>query len=493
MHSSIARVSSLLIASMSLLGGFCWGQKAEEDATWQRRLDAQSLREDFERLYHGLRGAHADLYVHRTKAEYDARYAQIRDSLTEPKTLFDAQVLFQQFAAYGNVAHARIEFPSEAYQAFLDKGGRQFPLYLRIHEGRAYVGENLSGVEGIRLGDEVMALNGAPIARWLQRTATHVSADTPYIAHSFLEFTFARYLWLELGQQQQFFLTLRAKPGESYTVRVPARTREAMRQASREQPERFALQSNERTARMLGDGVAYLRPGPFYNAENPNAMWDNGAYLAFIDGAFEQFLAADAERLIIDLRDNPGGDSSFSDPMLAWIADRPFRFCSAFLIRSSDEAAASNQARLDASPDATAGVSARFARDYAKTPRGERFAFEIPWANPREGARFEGEVVVLINRHSYSNAVNVAATVQDYGFAVIAGEKTSDMATTYGAMEQFTLPHTGLTVGFPKAHIIRPSGDTRVDGVTPDWEIPTPIAPTASDVVLEQLLSRMRR
>ncbi|MEO0424670.1 MAG: S41 family peptidase, partial [Pseudomonadota bacterium] len=228
-------------------------------------------------------------------------------------------------------------------------------------------------------------------------------------------------------------------------------------------------------------------------AENPNAMWDSSAYLTFIDEAFEQFLDADAQQLIIDLRDNPGGDSSFSDPMLAWIADRPFRFCSAFLIRSSDEAAASNQARLDASPDATEGVSAQFARDYAKTPRGERFAFDIPWAQPREGRRFEGEVVVLINRHSYSNAVNVAATVQDYGFAVIAGEKTSDMATTYGAMEQFTLAHTGLTVGFPKAHIIRPSGDTRVDGVTPDWEIPTPIAPTASDVVLEQLLARLKR
>ncbi len=41
----------------------------------------------------------------------------------------------------------------------------------------------------------------------------------------------------------------------------------------------------------------------------------------------------------------------------------------------------------------------------------------------------------------------------------IVGEETSDLATTYGAMESFTLPRTGLKVGFPQARIIQPSGD----------------------------------
>ncbi len=489
MIAPFTRCSLLALVLALTLGA---ASASDEHAPWQRKLAPAELRADFDYLYRGLQSAHADLYVHRSKPDYDARFAEDRARLTAPMTLFEAQVLFQRFAAYGNVGHARIEFPSAAYQAFREQGGRTFPIYLRISEGRAYVGENLSGNSQIRPGEEVLTLNGEAIAQWLARTAQHISADTPYIAHSLLEFSFPRYLWLELGEQPSFALTLRNAEAEVYETRIDARTQEQIRAASREQPAQFTLESNERTVRMLDDAVAYLRPGPFYNAEDPNAIWDNTAYLQFIDDAFAQILAEEARTLIIDLRDNPGGDSSFSDPLLAWFADEPFRFCSQFLIRSSDEAAASNQARLDANPGATNGVSALFARDYARTPRGQQFAFDIPWAQPREGERFAGRVVVLINRHTYSNAVNAAATVQDYGFGLIAGEKTSDMATTYGAMEQFTLEHTGLSVGFPKAHIIRPSGERRVDGVTPDLAIRSPIAPTAEDAVLEELLQRLR-
>lgn len=66
------------------------------------------------------------------------------------------------------------------------------------------------------------------------------------------------------------------------------------------------------------------------------------------------------------------------------------------------------------------------------------------------------------------------------------------MATTYGSMETFELPNTKISVGFPKAHIIRPSGDRRTDGVTPDWVIASPIVDGASDAVLDALLLRLR-
>lgn len=100
---------------------------------------------------------------------------------------------------------------------------------------------------------------------------------------------------------------------------------------------------------------------------------------------------------------------------------------------------------------------------------------------------------VLINRHTYSNAVNVASIFQDYGFGIVIGEKTSDLATTYGAMETFRLPRTGIEVGFPKAHLIRPSGDEKADGVTPDISISSPIGLMVEDVVLKSALEVMQR
>ncbi len=470
-----------------------WTSQADDRMTDpDRAIAVDALRADFAALYDGLKSGHADLYAHRDKAEYDLHYDKMLSALDKPMSLFDAQVYFQRFVAYGNVAHARIEFPREAHRRFEDRGGKSFPIYLRIAEGRSYVGEDYSGHADVRPGDEILSLNGIAMAVWLERTAAHISADTAYIAHSLLEFTFPRYLWLELGEVPEFELRLRTALGAEKTIVIAARSAEEREQLAADRPPNFSLDNELRSFELLDNSVAFLRPGPFYNAEDPSAMWDNTAFTAFIDGAFDAFLEAGALKLIIDLRDNPGGDNSFSDPMLAWIADRPFRFASEFLIRSSDEAAASNQARLDASPGAAANVSRLMAERYAQVPRGEQFAFDIPLAAPREDRRFDGEVYALINRHSYSNTVNVAAILQDYGFGTIVGEKTSDMATTYGAMETFTLPLTGISVGFPKAHIIRPSGDTRTDGVTPDWTIESPLTPAAEDRVLEHLLRRLR-
>ncbi|WP_170163971.1 S41 family peptidase [Eilatimonas milleporae] len=453
-------------------------------------IQPADIRADFAALYAGLQSGHADLYAHRGRAEYDALYRRMSAAFDRPRTVFDLRVAFQKFVAFGNVAHARIDFPDKAYQAFLDAGGRVFPMYPRIAAGRAYVGEDHSGHPDIAAGDEILAIDGTPMTDWLDRAAAHISADTPYIAHSLLEFSFPRYLWLELGERPRFSVSLRRDGAGAVTVSVTARTRAERQAAPASGPPAAAPEPDKRLFTLLEGGVAYLRPGPFYNAETPSAPWDNAAFTAFIDGAFEHFLAAGAQTLVIDLRDNPGGDSSFSDHMLAWVADRPFRFCSAFLIRSSDEAAASNRARLAAGPDA-AGVSALFAEKYAAVPRGDMFAFDIPLIMPRDGARFTGDVHVLVNRHTYSNAVNVAAIVQDYGFGTVAGEKTTDMATTYGAMESFTLPVTGIEVGFPKAHIIRPSGDARADGVTPDRPIPSPVRPAGRDVVLDTLLAAL--
>jgi hypothetical protein len=60
-------------------------------------------------------------------------------------------------------------------------------------------------------------------------------------------------------------------------------------------------------------------------------------------------------------------------------------------------------------------------------------------------------------------------------------------------MEHFTLTHSGLRVGFPKARITRPSGDERRVGVQPSLPIETPLIEGAEDPVLQQALNLICR
>jgi len=475
----LGALAAALLAAMPL--------RAAASPALDEILPVAAIRADFADLYRRLQIAHFNLYARAARPAYDRLYRTNLAAITRPESRVEAARRFQRFVAFGRVAHARIDTAYQAWRAYLEGGGGAFPLNLRVVNGRAFVVADSSGTGAVAIGDQVVALDGRPIGEWLARARRNLSADTDYMANALLELDLPMLLWLETGPRPSYRLRLRRANGGLADVTIPARTREQMRSAAAAQPPRLDLSG--RSARMIG-AIAYLRPGPFYNA-TPGAAdpYDNSGFRRFADEAFERFLAADAQSLIVDLRDNPGGDSSFSDLVVSWFATRPYRFNSAFRIRVSAEAVAANEARLAASAGPGAEVSRRFAALYARTAPGGIATFETPLTPPRQGRRFAGPVYVLVNRNSFSNAVAVAATIQDYRFGTILGEETSDLATTYGAMESFTLPRTGLVVGFPKAAIVRPNGDLRPRGVVPDIAIETPLLEGPDDPVLRRALA----
>lgn len=446
------------------------GEQAASPSDATGTFSPDVLRADFHNLYEGLQAAHYDLFVRRPKNEYDAHFQQMLARIDTPLTQAQAQVMFQRFVAYGNIAHARIDPPAAAWEAFRASGGKAFPLYVRVDDDTVRITDDRSGIDGVDVGDIIESVNQEPALDWLRRLRAHVSADNDYMAWAQLERLVPLLVWLEHGEVDAFALVLLKQDGRRVQVSIPGRDRDGFLAAATDTESDW----NMREARMLGSDLAYLRPGPFYDvrpdAEHP---WDTRDFSRFLDEAFASFGEAHAKRLLIDLRDNPGGDNSFSDLMVAWFADRPFRFSEQFHIKLSEATIAANRKRLDAQGGDADSVSAQLAAAYAGHALGDYLSFTIPEVPARSEGRFSGEIFVLINRHSYSNAVLVAAIVQDYGFGAVLGEETSDLASTYGAMETFSLPLTGIEVGYPKARILRPSGDRNARGVIPDIAIPS--------------------
>jgi hypothetical protein len=450
-------------------------------------LSPSELQADFAAMYEGLTSGAYDLFAFTPRAALDAAYRRELARLDQPMTKTGAELRFQRFAALAHQGHARVDFPYGAWSARMKGGARAFPIGIRIVDRRVYVRRDQSGLEAVEPGDEIVTLAGEPARAWLDRTARNVSAETPYMAHSLLEYDFPLYLWAELGDVQAYDVVLRKRDGRTVAVRLPARTQEEMRAAEAREAPALDLDSPRRRYAILQPGLGYLRPGPFYNAEakTGSEAWDVSGFQAFLDTAFAAFLSAKVESLIIDLRGNPGGDNLFSDPMVAWFANRPFRFFSTFKVKVSPQARRANARRLAEDVEAAGPVSRQYAEMYVRAHDGDRVDFTLPLAQPRAGPRYQGRVFVLVDRQTYSNAVSVAALVQDYGFGVVLGEETSDVAAAFGAMEQFTLPASGIVVRFPKAYIVRPSGDPRVRGVRPDIPIQAPVVEGPDDPVLQ--------
>jgi hypothetical protein len=374
----------------------------------------------------------------------------------------------------------------------LQAGGTVLPLFIRVDGDRVLLTETAEASGTLRAGTEITAIDGVPIRNVLDRVGAYVSAERPYMVHAQMERSFPALLWLDRGAPASALVTANVA-GKPVTVRVPAVTRDGRRALAAKFPApSLSTDFATREYRPLEGGIAYLRPGPFFDTE-PAASgsapsYQSASFRAFIDDSFGKILAGGATDLIIDLRDNPGGDNSFSDPMIAWFANRPFRFASSFMLKAS-AATKADYARQRASGTP---IDADFARQMDAEdaqPNGVRYSYELPLVQPRSGLRYQGRVWILVNRHSYSNAASVAALVQDYGFGKVIGEETADVASNYASVQSFTLPNTKITVTYPKSHFVRPNGRDEVAGVQPDIVIDRPPIEATDDVFLSAALA----
>lgn len=487
----------MLLATVSAMNAavFAAAQGAPAKTRYLAKVAPTIVRSDFSTLYRTLREAHFNLYAHRSRASYDALYQTLAASIREPMSPLEVAKLFQQFVAYGRIGHARIEAPIVAFVTYWQGGGTMLPLFLRVDGERVLLTATAEATGTLRPGTEITAIDGTPIHDVLDRVGAYVSAERPYMAYAQMEKSFPALLWLDRGALASVAVTATIA-GRSVTVPVAAVTLNQRKALAAQFPNPgFGTDFATRDYKLLGNGIAYLRPGPFFNTEQAaigsEPSYHASSFLTFVDDSFHQCLASGATDLLLDLRDNPGGDNSFSDPMVAWFATRPFRFAASFLLKAS-AATKADYARQRATGTSIDPAFARQMDAEARHPNGTRYRYELPLVQPVTGPRFRGRVWVLVNRHSYSNAASVAALIQDYGFGKVIGEETADVASNYASVQSFTLPGTKIAVTYPKSHFLRPNGKDEVAGVKPDFPVDrAPIAAT-DDGVLSAALAIIR-
>jgi len=398
-------------------------------------LSADEIRADFQQLYETLQQSDPELFVHLDKPHYDSLYQASLNAITAEESVPDVAKRFQRFVAAGGVSHARIDANYAAFREYLGKGGKAFPLYLKLVHGRYYVAENRSGLKGIRRGEEIYAINREPIRTVFARAALNLSADNSFMAQTLLETDFPMALWLDLGPSADHVELTFARKKVLFHEVVPFLTEAEMAGNAKKQAPVLVLDGHSRKARIFGQ-VAYLRPGIFRNFRGGG---DEAEFRKFLDQAFDGFRDRETGILLIDLRDNPGGGDVFAADLMSRFARKPF------------------QLHADG-----------------------------PLTDPHPEPRFDGKVFVLINRDSYSACAVLAAAVQDQRLALVIGEKTADLATSQTAIETFKLEKSGLVVGFPTATMTRPAGDKAPRFVLPDMLIDTPVIEDPDDPVLHQ-------
>ena len=426
---------------------------------------------DLEYLSSSLEETHFNLYAYTSKEAFEENYSEVKNQISKDSlNLLEVINLFQKVVSRANNAHTRILFPVQPYLAYAKSGGSVFPLEVAIENGKALVRKNWSTNASINIGAELKTINGMPINEVFKKIYPQISAERLYFKNAQLEaFTLPRYYWQVFGEQKVFEVEI-VQNGNHSTQKF-----EAIKAMDDYEMKRDDILKHDWDLKYLSNSAVYLRPGGFGG--------DEDKYRQFIDSAFIDINAKKPNNLIIDLRNHPGGDDAFSDYLVSYIADKPFKWASKFQLRSSSI--------LKEDVIQNKDTTETYWKSILEHKNGEIYEYYFDYYEPQpQVKRYKGKVYVLVNRQSYSQSTVTASQIQDYGFGQIVGEETAEFPNLYASIFNYKLPKTGINVDVSKGKIQRVSGVDNKKGVIPDILIKDHLL-DENDEILDGLLEQI--
>ncbi len=372
---------------------------------------------------------------------WDALYMKYLPRVRASKSTLEYYRLLIEMAARLGDSHTGVWMPKElreqVYSAPL--------LRARLVDGKVVVAAVAPALAstGITPGLEIVAIDGRPVMEYAkERVAPYVSASTPQDRDT----RTYDYQLLQGPKRSPVELTLRDASGRTFKRSVPRLSGAEYRKA---------WPSDPMTFRTLPGNVAYVALNTFEDARVADQF----------EAAFPEIAKADA--LVLDVRENGGGNSANGDRVLACLTDHP----------------------IPGTPWDT--------RDYRPTFRawGRR---ETRYASPGDSIPPNGKllftkpVVLLTSPRTFSAAEDFTAGFHDMKRGRIVGETTGGST---GQPLSFPLPGGGAARVCTR-HCTLADGTEFVGvGIRPDVAVSPTIADIRAgrDAVLEAALRELGR
>jgi C-terminal processing protease CtpA/Prc len=326
----------------------------------------------------------------------------------------------------------------------------------------------------------LVSIDKTPIWNIINELFNYISGETNYYKNSYIEKTsLPLMLWLTHKHKHSYKIETNDKNGITHNLEIKT-IRGIKYFNGRQQSDPFTRKLH------FFDSIAYLTPGSFYNTSEEllsKSTFDTRSYLQFLENSFTEIKNRKSENLIIDLRNNEGGMSLFSMPLVTYFADTLFMSNMNVTYKTSQI----TKKGLQVLPDSIlSGDDILLKNNLLSHQNGELFDMTSKelYCPVNDSIRFKGNVYILINRFTNSEAIVISSLIQDYEFALLVGEITPNTATQYASIQQFELPNTKLKISYPRAYLERKKGETSLIGVMPDY-IVTPHLSADKDKILD--------
>jgi len=426
-------------------------------------LSAAQARADLALLRRGFDTLHPGLHRRATPADIDAAFAAADQAVAGGSTQTGMFLLCSQIAAAVNCGHTWASHYNARpdMKQLLLAGRDKLPFTLRWVQGRALV--TGSAAPEVAAGSELLAIDGRPVAEIVAALLPLLRADGQHAG--------------AIGKRRAQLDSVPSGGGMDwlFPLRFPP-TGGRWKLTLREQPLQPAslardvvvpainVAERQRSVPAPTQSWSFERDGDTALLRLPTfAFWNNEFKAdAFLLRTFAAIRSL--PYLVIDLRDNEGGDDAIARQVLAQLLRAPYEV-PAVRLESAYE-----QVPEDLLPHLGTWNRSFYDRRGQATPLpGGRWALPAPARVRVEplATPYPGRSVVLVGPQNSSAGYLFARDVQRSGAAVLMGEATggNQRGLNGGQLAWLTLPNSGVAVDIPLRAAFT-LGDGKTDGET---------------------------
>ena len=425
-----------VIALLFALGGLMPLSRAEAPNA-QAKFSVEQLQEDFAFVKKSIARVHPEPSYSAEPHRMALAFAKAQQQLQKPQTRDEAWRVLAALNPVFSDAHLQVsmgEFDDEA-AAHLKAGGGFFPYEVHVDpKGDLFVRSEVGGAATPFATARIDSINGVPARKVTAALLALAPGDSAALRSNLLSGRWWRFYWRAFGTPKLFKLVLAQDKKQVRISRAAATRLPYVTSDDTDFAKAYRFE-------MLSPTVGLLTANTF--------LWpDKKLFYAFTEKMFGKLRDDKASTLLIDIRDNTGGDDDmWKEGLLRYIADKPYQHGSTYR-KMVIEGRASGTEKV------------------GDIVEGKIQTWEQP--EPNNPLHFSGKVYVLVGRTTYSSAILFSNTVQDFKFATVVGAAGYARARQSGGIQHMILPHTKLGVIVPRFVLDRPSGARTPELIGPD-------------------------
>ncbi len=382
------------------------------------RLPKTSYLEDFDQLVDSIQANHPQAYEFISKNDFERFVDLKKNAITDSTTIGEFSWIcnaitskvgcVHTYTSAGNILH----FSPEMF----------FPVKVHYLDSKLYVIEPYKPNNELKAGTEILKINGIDVQDLNTKIAAHISSDGYN-----KKYTDARSI-----RSFGYFCAYQLNFPKAYTVEIQENGVKKEVLLNKELPDTtnalnsptenldLTLKKDENLA------IVTIKSFVYYGDQLP-------VFTSFIDSCFKQIKLQNIGNVVIDLRDNGGGDPYCAAHLLQYISDKPFRYYKK-------------------------GTTTHY-KDLEETI--------IPYEH-----KFSGKLFVLINSLCSSTTGHLCSILKHNNIGKLIGSETGATYSCNAHTLNFQLKNTGIYAAVAtKTYQTDVTGFAKNRGIIPDYQI----------------------